>query len=490
MFSIPQPAIKDKTFNASTKLPSIQVSEDSSTIDSLLRYCYPTRDPTYLAPKNLERILGASIKYDFDEAQFLVTNALHNLIQGTDPQTLQVFAIGCHHNCESLASSAASSWRPTRYITGSISGLFRNQLMAHLTPAGPSNPETTGSFEQSVAGLCYIPSMAHLISAGPYYRLIKYTQDGVSSTFCYQPSVGPIASEHSSGLLDQYPFGRDDADLIITASDGLKFKVHRAIIACNVELPVGAERPPESLHLGDHTPADAEDGFPTIKMTEDGETLTILLALCYPARPGSGVMEWTFDKLGSTTVVRAIKAAGKYKFTAIEHTYRSRLRQLSSKHPLRAYCIARILGWADEAEAAARQSLFSAISPDYLPEFESITAKDYYVFLKYHWDCQSIITQSILKQYPLADRNSYSRSVKRSTWLSHVDMAHCPTWPALMEYQVDLAAGKSRSPFDWKALSDTMLKTQSEVEADLKNVRSAAVMSILCSMRLSMLRIG
>ena len=64
-------------------------------------------------------------------------------------------------------------------------------------------------------------------------------------------------------------------------------------------------------------------------------------------------------------------------------------------------------------------------------------------------------------------------------------MAHFPIWPALIEHQVDLAAGKSRSPFDWKALFDTMLKTQCEVEVALKKIRTVLNETIDAARRLN-----
>lgn len=75
MFSLPQSSdVSD------VERPVVDLSEDSQTIDPLLRFCYPVNDPSFLPPDRLSDILGVAMKYDFTEAISTATGMLYGQV--------------------------------------------------------------------------------------------------------------------------------------------------------------------------------------------------------------------------------------------------------------------------------------------------------------------------------------------------------------------------------------------------------------------------
>ena len=88
MLSIPQPAntmSRIKSKGVSEGKPIVNLSEESQTLDRLLRLCYPVRDPVLDTLSDVYPVLSAAMKYEMDAAtalmrEDLVTFIEHNLI--------------------------------------------------------------------------------------------------------------------------------------------------------------------------------------------------------------------------------------------------------------------------------------------------------------------------------------------------------------------------------------------------------------------------
>ncbi|KAI9064905.1 hypothetical protein FKP32DRAFT_1648656, partial [Trametes sanguinea] len=93
MLTIPQPP-PDALDDDDTKdgLPVIRLTEDSQTLDKLLRLCYPIDDPDFNTLDELRPVLEAAMKYMMEEATSLLRNRLVKLGQS---QPLRAFAIAC-----------------------------------------------------------------------------------------------------------------------------------------------------------------------------------------------------------------------------------------------------------------------------------------------------------------------------------------------------------------------------------------------------------
>ncbi|THG92564.1 hypothetical protein EW026_g8376 [Hermanssonia centrifuga] len=207
MFTLPQPFPKSEDLTADP----IVVSEDSQTMDGLLRLCYPVDDPIMTDLHIVGNILEAATKYLMGQPIKLATIAMQPFVE-THP--LQVYAIACRLKQEELAGQAAGSWKRQRIVI-------------------PGSED----FESTVGGASYIPEMAH-ISSGAYSRLVKYLlspkEPAVKPTFqfCENTAISRRGKPHKLETTNSpyYAYMQElmqDADLVVRASDGFDFRVHK-----------------------------------------------------------------------------------------------------------------------------------------------------------------------------------------------------------------------------------------------------------------------
>ena len=92
LFDIPQPAEENGDQELKDGLPVISVTEDSKTLDALLRFCYPCTladDPKLEVLQDVVDILEAARKYSLDVIEKKARKALIN------PQILEAEPLGC-----------------------------------------------------------------------------------------------------------------------------------------------------------------------------------------------------------------------------------------------------------------------------------------------------------------------------------------------------------------------------------------------------------
>ena len=98
MFSLQQPST---TAIEKAGVPIINISENANIIESLLRYCYPIRDPTINDLETIGLVLEAAMKYDMEEATFLLKQKLHILLTNhpiyPPTPTRERFSYGAHN---------------------------------------------------------------------------------------------------------------------------------------------------------------------------------------------------------------------------------------------------------------------------------------------------------------------------------------------------------------------------------------------------------
>ncbi|GJE95563.1 BTB domain-containing protein [Phanerochaete sordida] len=395
MFSIPQGPEQ-----ALSGLPVVEISENSSTLDSLLRLCYPVRDPILGNIDLAGRVLAAAKKYDFTEASDLVAEKLRGLAC-TSP--LEAFSIACRYGDEDLALRAAQIWRGKNTPSSSVFGLFsasREGLEEKWRQSWLS-----AQFSDTIISQSYATSMKGQISAGPFFRLLQYIKDSNSTISTFTQVPKPAASSltqvtstvDSVALSNNYPFNRPNCDLILFSQDAFSFRVERTVL----EALLGGEsnQDIESILGAPTTNPTSEEALPTITVREDSGTLACLLRLCYPACKDT-VLDWSIDQLAGERALRVYRAAQRYGLQSITRAYRIRLRTLCTEEPLRVYCIAIALGIAEEALCAARHLAFSNLRDMYCPELESLPVDDYYRLLKYHHGCHAAIRSMWRTHFP------------------------------------------------------------------------------------------
>lgn len=97
LFKIHQPVEENKDQEVRDGLPVVPVTEDSKTLDSLLRFCYPctlAEDPTIEVAKDALEVYEAARKYSLDCIEKKACRAISNpkIVQA---EPLQCFAIAC-----------------------------------------------------------------------------------------------------------------------------------------------------------------------------------------------------------------------------------------------------------------------------------------------------------------------------------------------------------------------------------------------------------
>ncbi|KAL6300866.1 hypothetical protein BKA93DRAFT_500808 [Sparassis latifolia] len=149
MFALPQPSlsvgevtrIEADGSEADYKdgLAVIHITEDSRTIDCLLRICYPLRNPVITDLSELRHLLTSVTKYAMDETMEVLRERLHSLAQEIP---LQVYAVAIQLSFEKEAREAAKHFlacqAPVMYVPEleEISGGVYQRLLDYRTRCG------------------------------------------------------------------------------------------------------------------------------------------------------------------------------------------------------------------------------------------------------------------------------------------------------------------------------------------------------------------
>ncbi|EIW58214.1 uncharacterized protein TRAVEDRAFT_124691, partial [Trametes versicolor FP-101664 SS1] len=101
MFLLPQPQADAESPHA----PIVDLAEDSGTIETLLRICYPIRNPPLGQPLDaIETMLRAAMKYEMESPVSVLTDHLLTL---AERMPLAVWAVACRLHLEDVAKLAA-----------------------------------------------------------------------------------------------------------------------------------------------------------------------------------------------------------------------------------------------------------------------------------------------------------------------------------------------------------------------------------------------
>ncbi|CCM05882.1 uncharacterized protein FIBRA_08119 [Fibroporia radiculosa] len=344
MFSLPQSLTSNKD------LPVVEVTEESETLDHLLRLIYPTQDPVLEDIMAVGRVLKAAIKYQMD----IVTARLRGVLTVyVDP--LRLYTIACGTYLEQEAKSAVLEWCDSSDL----------------------NLES------------YVPEMDE-ISAGAYYRALQFysmfkgeQMIPDSFTFCIPNTGSSVNSPAHTGSFPAAesvtipsPFDKPSVDsnvIIRSASDQVDLYVNQAI------LTLASEKLANMVQSSDQ----CEGGHRIILLPESGRVLVPLFSFIYP------ISFPHFEERG--LLIAVLKAAVKYELGRALEIVRSRWRHDIQIYPLQSYFFAMQNGWDEDARVAAK---FAAILPldEYIPQMETVDAGVYRRFLQYRKRWRSIIS--------------------------------------------------------------------------------------------------
>ncbi|KAL6302620.1 hypothetical protein BKA93DRAFT_736544 [Sparassis latifolia] len=340
IFDVPQPAIgAQQDMHPVLNVPLVHITENSQTLDNLLRLIYPVADPVLKDAAGIAAVLSAAMKYEMEEATRLMEATLRDGV-ANDPS--RAYAIACRLGLEELAGAAAMVC-----ARGDID---------------------------------YVSDMDD-ITSGALYRLLHFrrVQPRNVGSFTFSAPQGAFVRQvaERGRLTGSHPFNKPSADIVMRSSDGVHFHVHRLILT--LASTVFAHRLKQRPQADDISP----QGMRMLAVTEDSRTVAKLLQLCYP------MQEPDVEDLDTAHALLA--AAKKYEIAgALMFAQRKWMSHVHTQ-PLRAYFIAMRHQWIDGAREAADHLIFQP-SDVYVPEMEDVSASVYHRLLQYRHSCREIIS--------------------------------------------------------------------------------------------------
>lgn len=199
MFPLPQPPKAD-----GKAIPSVDLGEDSRTIDTFLRICYPFLEPEVKTLQDVRKVLEAGTTYEAE----IVTHAMKKAMVSPrflDTAPVLVYAIACNFGLEEEAKVAAEK-------------AVINDVVLKSQPHGLDK-----------------------ISAAEYHRLLRLdstrrrvkltTHTKLVTTVKFTdivPFCRPMKSTSPRPRLgSQSMFTVTDGDVILRTNDPTDFRVHR-----------------------------------------------------------------------------------------------------------------------------------------------------------------------------------------------------------------------------------------------------------------------
>ncbi|TFY56452.1 hypothetical protein EVJ58_g7636 [Rhodofomes roseus] len=358
MFNLPQPS--ESPVTAADQLtvspPAVvDLTEDGKTIRGLLDACYPFGDPILDDLDTARSVLEAAMKYEFAKATRFSERKLQAFVTR---EPLRVFAIACRLNFEEMAKSAAEQ--------------VHSQSL----------------FKQ---GMVYVEELDQ-VPAGCFHRLLQYYRrrgQWQELKFCTAHAHGSKGKGKRGGkrrVSDAPPpFDSPEADVIITTSDNVCFRVQATFIS--MAAPGLADRLPARSTLDTNVKEDCGDRH--VSVEEDSRTLAGLLQLCHP----TATPDIPADDLDYIACL--VHAARKYRVEKVIWLIKLLWPRYIPLDPFRTYFLASSYGWTSEARTAADVLLsktIESIEGWYSPILEDIHTRPYYRILAYHAKCSAAIS--------------------------------------------------------------------------------------------------
>lgn len=402
MLSLPQPTGHDRgrPLNSGAALEVLPVPERSKTLESVLRLCYPKaiHNPGYSTVLQISPMLAVAQKYDMEQIMRKLTKKLHTL---RHHRPLEVFAEAFYRDLDDIARDAADAF------------------------CYPTLPPSEGKKMPTYTIDKYSPHMDD-IPASWYFRLLEH-HDKVAAIrnprratiprFSLPPRSstvtdhGVLGQQRSGSTLPLHPFSSDPrADLLVRSSDGSEFFVWASFLRYS--------SPVLERMVASATPAPAVDETHPflarqLDLPEDGQTIALLLQLCYP----QGDPDLASGSLAEMLVDfnRLLDAARKYQVPRAVEFVRQKLAVVP---PMRAYFIALQQGWEDGLQEAAVRCVYE-LADEYVPEMELGTAAAYRRLLVYRQECRgAIIAGCTPTPAPYqVQRLSHARYFNKQSWL-------------------------------------------------------------------------
>ncbi|KAI0766977.1 hypothetical protein BD413DRAFT_439343, partial [Trametes elegans] len=335
--------------------PVVDVSEDSGTLDALLRLCYPVAKP---APRGVHEVvpaLAAAVKYDMAWPESVLREQLAQLAAQSP---LQSWAIASRRGYEDVARIAAVALLRLTYT------LTRPDLRKLVEKSGVS-----------------VPVFLEGVSAGDYFRLDKYLGSRSRDVSFLSPGPDVTPAEEPPQVSAPHAFTTDIPfpDVVCEAADGTQFLAHRAILSLHSPLLKACLSPAPRNVNPVLPPVAPSESLPEVrsKLTFDMEsqTLSAILTIAYGGEDGIPA--------DLTLLTATISACDKYKMASARSTAERLWRASATASPLSAYFVALHQESVPQAQAAAELVLRAPLKGRYVPLMEDAPSLAYHRLVTY-----------------------------------------------------------------------------------------------------------
>jgi len=209
--------------------------------------------------------------------------------------------------------------------------------------------------------------------------------------------IRPIPASH--------PFDHPNADVILRSADKdpVDFRVYKLLLSLASPFFSGIFSLPQPSTLSVYSDECRDPhGLPIIQMTEDRETLRLLLSLCFPVSVSEIPHFSSLQELQ-----KVIEATFKFEMEGLQKHLRAELIALRfiEAQPLRVFAIAYRYGWDREARKAARYTLRHHVNLTFVSELGYISGATYFRLQEYHRVCGEVASSRVTLQPVLAEHD-------------------------------------------------------------------------------------
>ncbi|KAJ3481101.1 hypothetical protein NLI96_g7884 [Meripilus lineatus] len=338
------------------ELPVYQVSEDSATLDYILRHLYPTEAPKMddLDFDFAANVFAAAQKYEIGFIKEAMFNWLLGKFYTNGLNMMGTFALSCQKGIEPVAREIAKEIRCNIADFRGISEFLDFEWMDDIT-------------------------------AGQYYRLICYLENSsLSNTLSPPPPTFIHERRHApfifpEALLPKLPasdlYNDSQHDIVVESREGVSHRAHRVVLT---------KASPKFKHLERVFPYAH---IPSTKVHEEDNTTKALLALCYSS------FELKIDDL--EFLHNLMQIARKYEITNAIERMRGVFLTLAEKRRgpidlVRSFCRAVMYGWDQETGIIANWIIeaedlihIQGIPLPVIPEMDEIPARKFAKLLRH-----------------------------------------------------------------------------------------------------------
>ena len=396
MLSLPQPP------SPSVARPLIDVSEDSKTLENLMRLCYPIAKPKVTELADLGSLLEAAAKYEMMGPPTLV---IPDLLDFAAQDPFKVWAIACRFG---PALEPAAQCAVARMVE-----MSKDHYRQQQNTWQPQVPFPTQRLLDELLSKDGVDTLRG-ISAGDYYRLVEHIRaqrPGQELKIqSHQPLLAARPSGPSEPTLDapspeQFIPRLSPPDVEVQCADGTRHRAHIVVLgmhSCTLQERIRAAL--AAAHEYD-TPSsgqvdDSEPPLPVLKLDIDSPTLTMLLALCYVGCAGNLPPDPDPRLLISTLI-----AARTLGMESVVEAATGLWNRAVDASPLDAYFIAAERGQHDLAASAARKALEGPVVGVYARSMETCPALAYHRLLAYYTECAEAARDAVKGEVEQAKNN-------------------------------------------------------------------------------------